>query len=296
MTDRPVLVVDGNNLLYRSYHGFVGSRRGAYVASGAPTFAVTGMVLTVVRRARQHSAGSLVFAFDPPGGCQARRDLVESYKQDRPEAPGDLISQLETSWRLLREAGFDTHRPEGWEADDVMATVAARSEGPVLLLTADRDAIQTVSSRVRVVLPEDGSVLGPEQVELKHGVPPELYPHVAAIRGEPGDGIPGVAGIGKVGALRLVQRFGTVEAVLAASDADIIEAAGRRALNSLRRDGTRALRALEAAKLRDDLDIRPVTDLADLDEGRIVDTFGRAGLKRAGESLAGLVARARAGG
>lgn len=299
-TGERTLVADGNNLLYRSYHGYMGGTNNRPPGQGAPVpvFAISGMLLTLVRRARQAAADSLVVALDPPGGCPYRRALVDTYKKGRPETPGDLVSQLELSYTLLREAGLHVERPEGWEADDVMATIANSGKSHTFLLTADRDAIQSVSEDVSIILPDSGKIMGPVEVLARYGVPADLYPHLAAIRGEPGDGIPGMRGIGKVGAFKLVNRFGRVESVIAASDEDIAQLVGRKGLAAVRSDGSKALVALEAAKLRTDLRLEDTRKLADIDESRIKDVMGSAGLSLAGDRFASLVRerRRRAGG
>lgn len=287
-----MLAVDGNNLTHRAYHGYMGGRRSSE-QQHSKTFAVSGMLMSVARRARQVSATHLMFAFDPPGGCPTRRNIIESYKQGRKETPGDLVSQLEMSWRILRESGLHVERPDGWEADDVLASAARQYDLDILLLTSDRDAIQSVSATARIMSPADGALLGESEIIRKYGVPPRLYPHVAALRGEPGDGIPGVEGVGKQGATKLVQSLGEIEAVLAADDEQLMAAAGRRTLKAIRRDGEKAREALRAATLRTDLPISEPVPLARLDVDRIAETMGKAGLRNAAGSIIDLVHQAR---
>ena len=122
---------------------------------------------------------------------------------------------------VLYALGLATSGAEGFEADDVIATLAARDEELVEIVSGDRDLLALASERVTVLYAGRGigklEAMGPAQVEAKYGVRPEHYPDFAVLRGDPSDGLPGVPGIGEKTAAALVARFGSVESIVRAA-------------------------------------------------------------------------------
>jgi 5'-3' exonuclease len=154
--------------------------------------------------------------------------LLPSYKahrlapDGRTEAiPDALVPQIPALLSVLAALGLAIGGAEGFEADDVIATLAARDGGPCEIVSSDRDLIALATERVRLLYVGRGVArleeLGPDEVRARYGVPPERYADFAALRGDPSDGLPGVAGIGAKTAAALVMRYGAVEQILAAA-------------------------------------------------------------------------------
>jgi 5'-3' exonuclease len=153
--------------------------------------------------------------------------LLPSYKAHR-VAPGGgeiipdrLVPQIPVLLDALAALGLATAGADGFEADDVMATLAARDADPCEIVTGDRDLMALADERVRVLYVGRGVAkledLGPDEVQARYGVPAAQYADFAALRGDPSDGLPGVAGVGPKTAGVLVTRFGSVERIVAAA-------------------------------------------------------------------------------
>lgn len=225
-----LVLVDGHALAYRSYYAI----RELSTSDGVPTNAVYGFaraVLDLIDRLAEHDA--LVVAFDTPAPT-FRHERFEAYKAGRAPTPADFPSQLNTIKRLLTLLGVTYLEVPGYEADDVIGSLAkqaAEHEVDVEILTSDRDALQLVSERVKVLLPDASGAIGPEEVVAKYGVTPDQWVDYRALTGDSSDNIPGVRGIGPVAARGLLNRYDSVPALVArlsdvepASQARLIEA------------------------------------------------------------------------
>ncbi len=130
-----------------------------------------------------------------------------------------LLEQLELLPEIVRAAGLATAKEAGYEADDFLAAAAHAWPGEVLVATSDRDAFQLVSDRVTILQPVKGVSelvrIGPAEVRERYGVDPEQVPDLIALRGDPSDKLPGARGVGPKTAARLLQQYGTLDAVLA---------------------------------------------------------------------------------
>jgi 5'-3' exonuclease len=221
-----LLLVDAANLYFRAFYGVPES---VTTPDGRPINAVRGfmdMTATLITRRRPaRYVACLDFDWRPA----FRVALLPSYKAHRlapngTEAiPDNLVPQIPVLLDVLRALGLATGGAEGFEADDVIATLAAREDGPCEIVSSDRDLVALATDRVRLLYVGKGvsrlEDLGPAEVRARYGVPPERYPDFAALRGDPSDGLPGVAGIGEKTAAALALRFGTVEQIVAAAQA-----------------------------------------------------------------------------
>jgi len=278
-----LLVLDGTNLLYRSFHALAGS---GLTYAGRPVWAVHGLVLQIAKAVEFASPTHVVVAFDTPGGCPARLAIDPGYKQNRKAPAEDLVSQLAWAPNVLRQTGLFVATAAGWEADDVIASYAASAEAEgfdVLVVTSDRDAYQLLSERVALRTPDEKFV-DVSALQRDHGVTPSGYALLAALRGEPGDNLPGIAGVGPKTALKLVERFGDLEAIASAAEEDLVALVGPKAAAAVRRDIDLARRTAQVARLKRDLP----TDLA----GACVAGFDASAARRSLEAL-GLPAAAR---
>jgi 5'-3' exonuclease len=158
-----------------------------------------------------------------------RVELVPSYKAHRvaadgaEEVPDTLAPQVPLLLEVLAALGLACAGAPGFEADDVIATLAARDGVTVDVVSGDRDLLALASDRITVLYTGKGiaklEAMGPAEVLTRYGVPAEHYPDFAVLRGDPSDGLPGVPGVGEKTAAALVTRFGAVEAIVAAADA-----------------------------------------------------------------------------
>jgi 5'-3' exonuclease len=235
----PLLLLDGASMWFRSFFGVPSSITSP---DGRPVNAVRGFLDSVATVITRHKPGRLVVCLDLDWRPQFRVDLIPSYKAHRveeenpsgqidvEEVPDDLSPQVEMIEEVLDAFGICTGGAEGYEADDVIGTLAAQERhDPVIVVSGDRDLLQVVRDTpvaVRVLYLGRGltnaTLLGPAEVAERYGVPAdragEGYAELALLRGDPSDGLPGVPGIGEKTAATLLAQHGSLEAILAAVD------------------------------------------------------------------------------
>ena len=286
-----LLALDGTNLLYRSYHALSGS---GLSHAGRPVWAVHGLVLQMVKAIEHASPSHLVVAFDTPGGCPHRRAIDPGYKATRHAPVEDLAVQLSWAPTVLRQIGVAAVECEGWEADDLLASAVTTATGQGLssvIVTSDRDAYQLLGERVTLRTPDEKTVTV-ASLEATHGVSPSGYAVLAALRGEPSDNLPGVPGVGAKTATRLVARFGSLDAIAAASDEDLLTLIGPKTLASLRENLHLSQRSARVAALRQDLPVDLGAAALDrLDPTAVTERLRTLGLESAGRRLGNALSR-----
>ncbi len=233
----PVFLLDTMSFIFRAYHAMQRSRPMS-TRSGLPT-AATFVFVNMIQKLRADFAPHYLAAvFDVSGAVfrdakaqeigplrrwsSKEQAFVETtyagYKATRPAMPEDLARQLPYIRRSLEALRIPILQAEGFEADDVIGTLArqASEEGhEVFIISGDKDMMQLVSRHVRVLNPQkDNLILDPAKVQEVIGVPPEQVIDVMALRGDSVDNVPGAPGIGDKGSVELIQEFGSVEAVL----------------------------------------------------------------------------------
>jgi DNA polymerase-1 len=211
--NKTLFLVDGTYTVFRSY--FAIQRLNA--PDGTPTNAVFGFINTLRKVIKDHAPSYFGVAFDMEG--KTHRDVIfEQYKAHRPPAPGDLVSQFPLAVEVCEAMRWPVLRAEGYEADDVLATLAhaGRTAGlDVVLVTSDKDLYQLVGPGVQVLNPaKDDLMLDPAGVESLWGAPPERVRDVLALMGDATDNVPGVAGIGEKTAKSLIARYHSLDTVL----------------------------------------------------------------------------------
>lgn len=236
----PILLLDGASMWFRSYFGVPSSIK---APDGRPVNAVRGFLDSIATLVTRERPRRLVVCRDDDWRPQWRVDLVPSYKahrveEPRPdgipdveEVPDELTPQVDMIMELLDAFGVVTAGAPGFEADDVLGTLATREQhDPVVVVSGDRDLLQLVRDEpapaVRVLYIGRGlakaTKFGPEEVAEVYGVPIDragpAYAELALLRGDPSDGLPGVAGIGEKTAATLLARHGSLRGILAAAE------------------------------------------------------------------------------
>ncbi|MXV89201.1 MAG: DNA polymerase I [Acidimicrobiia bacterium] len=252
-----LLLIDGHSLAYRAFHALPDDLR---TASGQVTNAVYGFTSMLVNLLRDHAPERVAVAFDLPGGT-FRHERLDSYKANRSKPPEIFREQLGLLREVLDVLGVRTVEAPGFEADDILATLAteAAAEGlDAAVVTGDRDAFQLVADpHVTVLYPRRGMSdhvrYDEAGIEARTGVRPADYVDYAALRGDTSDNLPGVPGVGEKTAARLVNAHGGIDGIYAHLD----EQTPR--LRSSLQEAEQAVRLnCELMELRRDLDL-PVT-------------------------------------
>jgi len=214
---RELFLIDGNSLAYRAFFALPES---IGTSDGRPTNAIYGLASMLVKVIAEHRPAGVVVAWD--AGMSGREVDYELYKAQRPPRPDLLSEQWPHLMPLVEAFGYTNVRVEGYEADDVIASLArqAREEGiAVMIVSGDRDVYQLVGEGIRVMSTSRGitdtKIYDRDAVIERYGVPPELVPDLIGLKGDSSDNIPGVPGIGEKTASTLLQKFGSLEGVLA---------------------------------------------------------------------------------
>jgi DNA polymerase-1 len=224
VADKPdeLFLIDGNSLAYRAFFALPES---IATSTGFPTNAIFGFASMLVKMLTEYGTKPTIVVWD--AGSSGRKEISADYKATRSSRP-DLLKQQWPHLEPLVEAfGYTNVSVQGFEADDVIATLAvkARDEGiPVTIVTGDRDAFQLIDpeSRIKVMATARGitdtKLYDHQAVIDRYGIPPESIPDFYGLKGDTSDNIPGVPGIGDKTASDLLQRFGDLETVLASID------------------------------------------------------------------------------
>ncbi len=217
---RELFLIDGNSLAYRAFFALPES---IATSDGRPTNAIFGFASMLVKILTDHGDVPTVVVWD--AGMSGRKEISADYKAQRSSRPDLLKQQWPHLQPLVDAFGYPNVSVEGFEADDVIAalTEQARAQGiPVMVVTGDRDAYQLVADGVRIMTTSRGitdtKVYDRQGVIDRYGIPPELVPDFIGLKGDTSDNIPGVPGIGDKTAAELLQRFGSLEDVLASVD------------------------------------------------------------------------------
>jgi ribonuclease HI len=208
-----VFLLDGSSYIYRAYYGI----RDLATAGGMPTNAVYGFTRMVLGLLQEHSPDYLAVVFDRPREETFRREIFAEYKAHRDAMPEDLAPQIPYIRRVLQALNIPALEAPGFEADDVIATLARRYAAKgvqVTVVTGDKDLMQIVGEGICLLDTMKDARSGPQEVFDRFGVPPELVPDVLGLAGDISDNIPGVPGIGEKTAAELVRQFGSLEGVL----------------------------------------------------------------------------------
>lgn len=219
------MAIDTSYLFYRAFFGLPGT---LVSPDGFPVNAVRGTCDFLTRWIGDFSPDEVVCAWDDDWRPAWRVELVPSYKAHRVGADGgedvdkDLARQIPWVRQALEAVGIPVVGAAQYEADDVLASLAAKHDGKTLVVSGDRDLLQLASESTSVVYVGKSvskpDLMTPQHVRQRYGIPADRYVDYAVLRGDPSDGLPGVAGIGEKTAVKLVSEFSSLEAMLEAAE------------------------------------------------------------------------------
>jgi len=281
-----VLIIDGHSMAFRAFYALPPDN--FVTATGQHTNAVYGFVSMLTRLLETERPTHVAVAFDV-SRHSFRSEEYPEYKGTREATPEEFKGQVELIREVLDAMGIVSLSREGFEADDILATLAHRASqqgATVLVVSGDRDSFQTVTDSVTVLYPGTGPGdlrrMTPEAIEAKYGVPPHRYPEIAAIVGETSDNLPGVPGVGPKTAAQWINKYDGLDNLLARAD----EIGGKRGA-ALREHMDDVVRNRRLNRLLTDMDLevtpadlaRRATDVAAID--RLFDSleFGRLRVK-----------------
>jgi DNA polymerase I len=214
---RPLLVIDGDSFAHRAYHAVPKSvRRHGNKGGGA----IVGFANFLLRLYTQEEPRAVLVGWDTLDAPTYRHRALATYQAGRAFAP-ELLDQLDVLPQFVAACGFACAKASGYEADDFLAAAVAQEErggGTAVVASGDRDAFQLASAATTILQPVragEMARIGPAEVRERYGVDPKQVPDFIALRGDPSDRIPGVAGVGAKGAASLLRRYGSLEAALA---------------------------------------------------------------------------------
>ncbi|MFJ6698563.1 DNA polymerase I [Streptomyces sp. NPDC091272] len=257
-----LLLMDGHSLAYRAF--FALPAENFTTASGQPTNAVYGFASMLANTLRDEAPTHFAVAFDVSRKTWRSEEFPE-YKANRSKTPDEFKGQVELIGEVLDAMHVERFAIDGFEADDVIATLATQAEAAgfdVLIVTGDRDSFQLITEHVTVLYPTKGvselTRFTPEKVEEKYGLTPQQYPDFAALRGDPSDNLPGIPGVGEKTAAKWINQFGSFAELVERAD----EVKGKAGQNfrdhldsvKLNRKLTEMVRDVELAKEPADLE------------------------------------------
>ncbi|WP_328975841.1 DNA polymerase I [Streptomyces canus] len=208
-----LMLMDGHSLAYRAF--FALPAENFTTATGQPTNAIYGFASMLANTLRDEAPTHFAVAFDVSRKTWRSEEFTE-YKANRSKTPDEFKGQVELIGELLDAMHVSRFAIDGFEADDVIATLATQAEAEgfdVLIVTGDRDSFQLVTDHTTVLYPTKGvselTRFTPEKVFEKYGLTPAQYPDFAALRGDPSDNLPGIPGVGEKTAAKWINQFGS---------------------------------------------------------------------------------------
>ncbi|MFV1359610.1 DNA polymerase I [Mycolicibacterium fortuitum] len=217
--DKPTLMLlDGNSLAFRAFYALPAEN--FKTQGGLTTNAVYGFTAMLINLLRDEQPSHVAAAFDVSRQT-FRKEKYPEYKEGRSATPDEFRGQIDITKEVLGALGITVLAEPGFEADDIIATLATQGEDAgyrVLVVTGDRDSLQLVSDDVTVLYPRKGvselTRFTPEAVAEKYGLTPAQYPDFAALRGDPSDNLPGIPGVGEKTATKWIVEYGSLQGLV----------------------------------------------------------------------------------
>ena len=217
-----VLLIDGHSMAYRAF--FALPSENFTTAQGQHTNAIYGFATMLLSLLTTEKPTHVAVAFDVSRKT-FRSEIFPEYKANRAKTPDEFRSQMSYLHDLVSAFGITTFEVDGFEADDIIATIAKQAEredAEVFICTGDRDSFQLVNEKTTVLFPKRGvsdlARMTPDAVQEKYGMSPEQYPDFAALRGDPSDNLPSVPGVGEKTAAKWIVEYGSLHELIANID------------------------------------------------------------------------------
>ena len=256
-----LLLIDGHSMAYRAFYALPAEN--FTTASGQHTNAIYGFATMLLSLLSSEKPTHVAVAFDVSRKT-FRSEIFPEYKANRAKTPDEFRSQMSYLHELVSAFGITQFEVEGYEADDILATITKRAEkegAEVFICTGDRDSFQLVNDKTTVLYPKRGvsdlARMTPDAVQEKYGMTPSQYPDFAALRGDPSDNLPSIPGVGEKTATKWIVDFGSLTALIK----DVDKVSGKVG-ESLRENIDIVLRNRELTQLRHDVVLD--TTLSDL--------------------------------
>ena len=258
---KKLLLIDGHSLAYRAFYALPAENFAT--STGQHTNAIYGFASMLINLISSEKPTHIATAFDVSRKT-FRSERFPDYKANRSATPDEFRSQTSFLFDLVHGFGIRHFAVEGFEADDIIATLAKRAQGDgfeVLICTGDRDSFQLINSKTTVLYPKRGVTdlarMTPEAVLEKYGLTPTQYPDFAALRGDPSDNLPSIPGVGEKTAAKWIAEYGSLESLISN-----IEKVGGKVGDSLRANVASVLLNAELTHLRSDMNIEtPISEL-----------------------------------
>jgi DNA polymerase-1 len=222
MATKKLLLIDGHSMAYRAF--FALPAENFTTAQGQHTNAIYGFATMLISLLKDEKPTHVAVAFDVSRKT-FRSEIFPEYKASRAKTPDEFRSQMSYLHELVKGFGINQFEIEGFEADDIIATITKRAEkegAEVLICTGDRDSFQLVTKQTTVLYPKRGvsemARMTPDAVQEKYGMSPEQYPDFAALRGDPSDNLPSIPGVGEKTAAKWVVEYGSLVQLLSQSE------------------------------------------------------------------------------
>ncbi len=215
-TDKPFILVDGSSYLFRAYYALPPLTN----SHGQPTGAIYGVINMLKKLVADYQPEHIAVVFDPKGKT-FRNDLYPAYKANRVAMPDELRTQIKPLFEVIKALGLPLVIEEGYEADDVIATLAEKAQQlhmPVLVSTGDKDLAQIVNDQVTLINTMTDRELNPKGVQEKFGVTPEQMIDYLTLVGDTSDNLPGIPKVGPKTAVKWLATYGTLENIIKRAD------------------------------------------------------------------------------
>lgn len=253
-TSKRLLLIDGHSMAYRAF--FALPAENFTTAQGQHTNAIYGFATMLISLLKDEKPTHVAVAFDVSRKT-FRTEIFPDYKANRAKTPDEFRSQMSYLHELVKGFGINQFELEGFEADDIIATITKRAEkegAEVLICTGDRDSFQLVTDQTTVLYPKRGvsemARMTPDAVREKYGMSPDQYPDFAALRGDPSDNLPSIPGVGEKTAAKWVVEYGSLTELL-----NQVEKVGGKVGDSLRANVENVKRNRELTQLLHDAPI-----------------------------------------
>lgn len=209
-----LVIIDGNAILHRAFHAMPPLT----TREGEPINAVYGLVSMFLRIISDLKPSSIVVTFDEKEETFRHKEF-KGYQSQRPPTAEDLSSQFDKAREFFKAVHVPIYSKPGYEADDVIGTIATKAKGEVVIVTGDRDILQLINDKVKLYMPVLGltnaKLYGEAEALERMGVPPNQIPDYKALVGDPSDNYPGVSGIGPKSAEKLLKKYSSIDNIYA---------------------------------------------------------------------------------